>query len=598
MRRPVVSAVGTVLLVGILLIWTFVAGNEPLLGLDLQGGASVVFEPTTDVSGGRLEQAIEIMDDRVNSFGAREPEIYEQGGNIVVDLPGIDDQDRVLDQIGQTAELRFRAVLQVLPSQAEIDAFNATTTTSATGDATTTTAAGAEATTTTTTDVEAEDATTTTRGASRRIQAQPDETTTTGEPDATTTTVEPDETTSTTSVEVDGADTTIPTIPLPELTTSGGTGQPDATAPLGTVDRCLADAAARGAAAPYRSEAGTAAVDDVTGVTPGDADVPCDQVVLQEVDDDGNQIARYILGPTQFTGTIIDDAAARVVNSEWSVITQLRGGASGQDLFNEAAASCFALSTECPNRNLAFVLDGIVLSAPQFQESSFGSEVFITGNFTEGEAKDLARNLRFGALPVELVPQTTQIVSATIGEDALDAGILAGVVGMALVALFMILYYRGLGVIASLSLLVAIGLTWVVIAWLGETQDLAITLAGVTGLIVSIGIAVDSNIVYFEHLKEDVRNGRSVRSAVERAFPSAFSTILKADFASLIGAGLLYFLTVGAVKGFALYLGIATIVDLVVTYFLLGPLVRVVARHRSFEAHPGRYGIPTAREAS
>ncbi len=609
MRRQVVSAVGTVVLTVALLLYTFIAGNEPFLGLDLQGGASVVFEPTTPVEGDRLEQAIDIINARVNDFGAREPEIYEQGGNIVVELPGIDDQDAVLDQIGQTAELRFRAVTNLELPPALLDL----TTTTLVGDATTTTIDDDATTTTTdgeatTTTAEADDATTTeapastptTRNATRQV-----------DPDETTTTVTVEDESTTTSVSDTAADATTTTFPLVTDTTPpvGSSGTPDPTAPLGTRDRCLADLAVREPSAVGTSELGIAPTDPDTGITPGDADLPCDEVVLPEIDPDTGAVTRlYRLGPTQFTGTVIADADARLQASEWSVQTQLKGGAAGRDLFNEAAAACYNLSTGCPyplgqddsglpHGGLAFVLDGEVISAPTFQAPFFEEEVFISGAFDEGRAKDLARLLRYGALPVELVPQTTQIVSATVGEDALDAGILAGVVGLSLVALFMVLYYRGLGGVAVVSLLVAIGLTWVVVAWLGETQGLTITLAGVTGLIVSIGIAVDSNIVYFEHLKEDVRNGRSVRSSVDRSFPAAFSTILKADSASLIGAGLLYWLTIGAVKGFALYLGIATIVDLVVTYFFLGPFVRIVARHKSFAAHPDAYGIPTPREA-
>ena len=133
---------------------------------------------------------------------------------------------------------------------------------------------------------------------------------------------------------------------------------------------------------------------------------------------------------------------------------------------------------------------------------------------------------------------------------------------------------------------------WTMISWLGESQGLALTLAGVTGLIVSIGVAVDSNVVYFEHLKEDVRAGRTVRSAVERAFPIAFSTIVKADVASLIAAVVLYFLTVGQVKGFALFLGLATVLDLIATYFFMGPVIRAMARRESMSSHPKRFGIP------
>jgi preprotein translocase subunit SecD len=200
--------------------------------------------------------------------------------------------------------------------------------------------------------------------------------------------------------------------------------------------------------------------------------------------------------------------------------------------------------------------------------------------------------IRYGALPVPLEAQNTEIVSASIGEDALDAGVAAGVVGFLLVALYLLFYYRLLGLVAILSLAVSMSLLWTVIAWFGENNGLALTLAGVTGLIVSLGVAVDSNVVYYEHLKEDIRDGRNARSSVDRAFPSAFSTIVKADLASLIGALVLYFLTTGAVRGFAFFLGLATVLDLIGSYFFMGPAVRLLARRRSFRDHPGWYGLP------
>lgn len=187
-------------------------------------------------------------------------------------------------------------------------------------------------------------------------------------------------------------------------------------------------------------------------------------------------------------------------------------------------------------------------------------------------------------------------MSATIGQDALNAGVIAGIIGLFLVAIFIISYYRILGVVAMLSLLISVALLWSIISYLGANQGLALTLAGITGIIVSIGVSVDSNIVYFEHLKEDVRNGRTVRTSVNKAFPVAFSTIVKADVASLIAAGSLYLLTVGAVRGFALYLGIATILDLVATYFFMGPAVQWIASRPSIAGSSTMMGIPGLTE--
>ncbi len=227
-------------------------------------------------------------------------------------------------------------------------------------------------------------------------------------------------------------------------------------------------------------------------------------------------------------------------------------------------------------------------------------QIQITGNFGQAEAEDTALVLKFGALPLEFGDPTdpesgsrVRLVSATLGGDSLRAGAVAGVVGLVLVALYMLAYYRLLGIAAILSLAVSGTMLWVVLAFLSEQSSLALTLAGVVGLIVSIGTSLDSNVVYFEHLKEDIANGRTLRSSVDRSFPVAFRTIIWANTASLIGAAVLYFLTVGSVRGFALMLGLASILDLVATYFFLRPLVRMMARGKTLVERPALYGLPS-----
>ena len=222
----------------------------------------------------------------------------------------------------------------------------------------------------------------------------------------------------------------------------------------------------------------------------------------------------------------------------------------------------------------------------------------LSGNYTKSEAADIATALRYGSLPVELEQQSVQTVSASLGNDAKNAGITAGIVGLVLVSIYVLLYYRMLGAVALASLALSFGLLWAVISYLSETRGLALTLAGITGIIVSIGVSLDSNIVYFEHMKEDIRAGRTPRSASEKSFAGAFSTVVKADLASLLGAATLFFLTTGAVRGFAFYLGLATILDLVATYFFLGPTVKLIGRTRHFENNPGRYGLPSGPRVS
>jgi preprotein translocase subunit SecD len=234
-------------------------------------------------------------------------------------------------------------------------------------------------------------------------------------------------------------------------------------------------------------------------------------------------------------------------------------------------------------KQVAIVLDGEVKSYPTIQTAKFDSnEVEISGNFKEGEAKDLALVLKYGALPVPLERQTVQDVSPSLGKDQLRSGIAAGLIGIALVALYMLLYYRLLGVVIWAGLLLAAGALYTLTAWLGSMIGLTLTLSGVTGIIVSVGITVDSYVVYFERLKDEVRSGKTIRSSLDRGFSRSFRTILAADLVSLIGAALLYFLAVGSVRGFAFFLGLSTLLDVFVAYFFMHPLVSIIGRKQSF----------------
>jgi preprotein translocase subunit SecD len=221
-----------------------------------------------------------------------------------------------------------------------------------------------------------------------------------------------------------------------------------------------------------------------------------------------------------------------------------------------------------------------VQSAPAFQTSTFDTDVVISGDFSRTEADDLARLLRYGALPVRFdeSQQTVENVSPTLGRDQLRAGITAGLIGIALVFLYMFVYYRILALVVVAGLGLTAAGTYALVSYLGDSIGLVLTLAGVTGLIVSVGVTVDSYIVYFERLKDEVRSGKTVRSSVDRGFVSSFRTILAADLVSLIGAAVLYLLAIGSVRGFAFFLGLATLLDLAVTYFFMHPLVVLIAR--------------------
>jgi preprotein translocase subunit SecD len=236
-------------------------------------------------------------------------------------------------------------------------------------------------------------------------------------------------------------------------------------------------------------------------------------------------------------------------------------------------------------QSVAIVLDGVVKSAPQINEQHFGGQATINGGgsgFGERDAKDLALVLRFGALPVQLERQTVQEVSATLGKDSLKAGLIAGAIGLGLVLLYMTLYYRALGIVVLFGLSVSGMLLYSIVTYLSASSGLTVSLAGATGIIVSVGVTVDSYIVYFERLKDEIRSGKTLRSSVDRGFSRAYRTILAADISSLIGAGLLYWLTVGPVRGFAFFLGLSTLLDLVTAWMFTRPVVSILGRSRFF----------------
>ena len=234
---------------------------------------------------------------------------------------------------------------------------------------------------------------------------------------------------------------------------------------------------------------------------------------------------------------------------------------------------------DSPGNRFAIVLDGLVVSAPGVNEAIPGGQAQITGQFTQDEAQDLANVLKFGALPLTFEIGERNTISPTLGEDQLQAGLIAGALGLALVVLYLLLYYRALALVAVFSLVIAGALTSTrSVVILGETLNFALTLAGVAGLIVAIGITADSFIVYFERIRDEVREGRSLRAALESGWVRARRTIIAADFISLIAAVVLWVLSVGGVRGFAFTLGLTTVIDLLVVFLFTKPLVSLLAR--------------------
>ncbi|MCX6541506.1 MAG: SecD/SecF family protein translocase subunit [Actinobacteria bacterium] len=288
------------------------------------------------------------------------------------------------------------------------------------------------------------------------------------------------------------------------------------------------------------------------------------------------------VGPSGGTGEVFvrDSAAPRIIGGGWGVTVDLKTGGSGEGVWNALAKECFNGTATCPSKQLAIELDGQIQSAPTVNAENFTGSVQITGNFTKNEATKLAQVMNSGALPITLQAEAVQTVSATLGKDSLRAALIAGAIGVALVLAFMFAYYRRLAVVVLLGLCVSGTLVYSITSFISRFYNGVLSLAGVAGLIVSIGVTIDSYVVFFERLKDEMRAGRSLRNSAQRGFKAAFHTILVADSVSLIGAAVLWYLSVGAVRGFAFYLGLSTLIDVFVAYFFTRPAVLLLARSK------------------
>lgn len=297
---------------------------------------------------------------------------------------------------------------------------------------------------------------------------------------------------------------------------------------------------------------------------------------------------KFILGPADVEGTEIKSAQGQprmegqVLTGDWQVSLTFKS--DGTDQFAESSKRLVTLPP--PRNQFAMVLDGLVISAPRMQSVINDGQASITGNFTSESANALAKQLSFGSLPLNFEVQSEEQISATLGTEQLERGILAGLIGLALVMVYMLLVYKGLSLITMASLVVAAALTYGSIALLSATQGYRLSLPGVAGLIVAIGITADSFIVYFERVRDEVREGADLRSAVQRGWRRARRTILASDAVNLLAAAVLYFLAVGGVRGFAFTLGLTTIMDLLVVFWFTHPMLELLVRTRFFgEGH-------------
>jgi preprotein translocase subunit SecD len=469
------------------------ASLTPKLALDLEGGTQLILRPVTtdgaDVTDSDINQAIEIIRQRVDASGVAEAEITSQGSgqnrNIIVSLPGTPSQE-TLDLVAQSAAMFFRPVLLETSAPGVADA----------------------------------------------VTAEPD------------------------------------------LATPA-----DSSDPAWLTQDVLDEYAALDCTDPANLTG--------TGADNGDPEAP---LVTCAVDG----TAKYVLGPVEVSGRSISSASSNLnttstgqLTSEWVVSLAL--DSEGKAAFAATTTRLFEIGQAAPGDprgRFAIVLDGLVIIAPGVNSPITDGHAQITGSFTRDEAATLARQLNFGALPISFDVQSQQTISATLGSEQLQRGLLAGLIGLALVALYSIAQYRALGFVTIASLVVAAAITYGLITLLSWTQGYRLSLAGVTGLIVAIGITADSFIVYFERVRDELRDGRTLPAAVAQGWTRARRTIIASDTVNFLAAVVLYFLAVGNVRGFAFTLGLTTLVDLVVVFWFTHPLLGLLAQTRFFgEGH-------------
>ena len=461
--KLVASLVAFLLVVGGLWGTIFALGWSPQLGLDLQGGVSIILapEPGQQVDEGVLDQTVAIIRNRIDQLGVAEPEIARQGETVQVQLPGVADQQQAEEVIGRTAQLQMRPVLAEIPVDSE----------------------------------------------------QYDET------------------------------------PACDEQVDEGVPDPDSEVTLCERTR-----------------------------------VPTTDTTVEAEDLPVTEWTKLRVGPVALAGTDIDSAAAELdpTGIGWQVALGLTG--EGGDKFADITGELACKDIADPQRRFAIVLDGIVESAPGVSEQVAcdvgitGGQAVITTGGGEEDARGLALVLRTGALPIQMEIQESRSVSPTLGRSSLQAGLAAGALGLLLVALYLIVLYRGLGVAAVIELMVFGVLTYGLIVLMGNTIGFSLTLAGIAGIIVSIGIAADSSIIYRERFRDELRAGRTIRTAADKAFENAWRTTVTGNTVSLLAAVVLYVLAVGPVRGFAFTLGVSTIVDAVIFFFFTRSLFGLIAR--------------------
>jgi preprotein translocase subunit SecD len=469
-RRLWMSLMATILIVLAAFGGNLAADNTPKLGLDLQGGAAVILEPEGEATGEDLTIVRDLIRDELERTGIAEPNVRVQGETIVVELPGVKDQQEALDAVDVSGIVELRPVINF--------------------------------------------------------------------------------------ASCGGGDG------ITQLPIDGITVEPSDPNTLGLE---------------------TPASLPLEGVVPDDT-----EGVKRRSAPEPDTVDPVVTGVPQIPGTgeVFERRSAAVDNQfGFSVNVGLNGG-QGEATWNSLANQCFNGAPTCPsiqpgsNGQIAIVLDDVIQSAPSVNTTNFSGQVSITGQFTQDEAESLANILNRGAFPVRMVAQEFETISPAAGQESLRASIIAGLIGVVLVLTFLLAYYRWIALVI-LAGLTMWGLTvFSVAAFVSSATNYSLSLAGITGIIVAVGVTVDSYVVFFERMKDEIRNGRTLKNAAPRSFKMTWRTIWSADLVSIIGAAILFWLSVGSVRGFALFLGITTICDLFICYFFTRPAVLLLARSK------------------
>jgi preprotein translocase subunit SecD len=522
-----------VLVAGLITLLAIGGSWTPKLGLDLRGGTTITLTARNTTGSGTvdpnsLQLAKTIIQSRVDSLGVGESEVTTSGDNqIIVTVPNV-QQDELVRLVGQTAVLRFRAVYAAEQVQPPEPPATSEPTQGATA------APSGEP----------------TAGSSESAQAPSEEP----------------------SAQRSGAGNNQPLPALP-------------TAPPVPLDKACVAADGKGIPPDQAldwqpSEACQSAF----------AEFNCETKVT-EVADQGlfacnqEKTEKYLLGPTLIEGNQLTTAVAGIPQNNVNWVVNLEFNPQGAAAFEQATREISQKSE--PQNRFAIVLDGVSISAPSVNEAIPGGRAEISGNFTQKSATELANVLKYGALPLAFDVSEVSNVSATLGGEQLRAGIIAGIIGLALVVGYCFLYYRGLGIVVVASLGIGAVITYASMVLLGSSVGFALNLPGIAGAIVAIGITADSFVIFFERIRDEVRDGRSLRTAVETGWRRARQTILIADTVSMLSALVLFVLAIGAVKGFAFTLGLTTLIDVLVVFLFTKPLMTLLARTKFFGGgHP------------